>query len=132
MAKSAQPFLMFQDKNAEEAINFYVSLFADGKINEIARYGANQGGPEGTVMVASFTVAGQVVKCSDSPVRHQFGFTPSISLFVECESEAEIERLNMALSENGQALMPIDNYGFSRRFAWLQDRFGVSWQINLA
>jgi predicted 3-demethylubiquinone-9 3-methyltransferase (glyoxalase superfamily) len=131
MANSARPFLMFQDNNAEEAMNFYVSLFADGKINEIARYGANQAGAEGSVMVANFTVAGQIVMCSDSPVRHQFGFTPAVSLFVDCDSEAEIERLNAALSENGKALMPIDNYGFSRRFAWLEDRFGVSWQINL-
>ena len=60
-----------------------------------------------------------------------FTFTPSISLFVECESDAEIERLAGALGEGGQFMMPLGDYGFSRRFAWVSDRFGVSWQINL-
>lgn len=69
---------------------------------------------------------------TDSWVKHAFSFTPAVSLFVECESESEIDRLNAALGEGGSSLMPIDNYGFSRRFAWVNDRFGVSWQLNLA
>ena len=60
-----------------------------------------------------------------------FAFTPSSSLFVTCESEAEFDRLSAALTEDGEVLMPPDNYGFSRKFAWVNDRFGVSWQLNL-
>ncbi|HJR57170.1 MAG TPA: VOC family protein [Rhizomicrobium sp.] len=130
MAQSVRPFLMFEDR-AEEAMNFYVSLFADGRIDEIKRYGAGQPGKEGSVHLARFTVAGQSIMCIDSPARHAFTFTPSVSLFVVCEDETEFAKLTAALAEGGAWLMPPDNYGFSRRFGWCNDRFGVSWQINL-
>ena len=81
--------------------------------------------------VARFSVAGQTVMCIDSPARHAFTFTPAFSFFVDCESEDELVRLVSALSEGGQTYMPLDNYGFSRKFAWVGDRFGVSWQLNL-
>jgi len=81
---------------------------------------------------AVFSVGGQTVMCTDSPVRHAFDFTPSVSLFVECGSEAELDRLSAALGEGGQVLMEPADYGFSRKFTWLNDRFGVSWQLNLA
>jgi predicted 3-demethylubiquinone-9 3-methyltransferase (glyoxalase superfamily) len=83
------------------------------------------------VKVALFTIGGEFVRCIDSPVKHGFTFTPASSLFVECESEEEIQRLAAALAEGGAALMPLGNYGFSRQFAWVNDRFGVSWQLNL-
>ena len=127
---SVRPFLMFEGR-AEEAMDFYVGLFPGAERLEIARYGPGEAGPEGSVVVATFQVAGQVVMCSDSPVKHGFSFTPSVSLFVTCGSEAEHGRLVEALSQDGQTLMPSDDYGFSRRFAWVNDRFGVSWQINL-
>jgi predicted 3-demethylubiquinone-9 3-methyltransferase (glyoxalase superfamily) len=126
------PFLMFQGGVAEEALTFYTSLFDDGKVLEIDRYGPGGPGPEGTVTRASFALAGQTFFCSDSPVRHGFDFTPSMSIWVECASETELERLFAALGESGGVLMPLDNYGFSTRFGWLNDRFGVSWQLNLA
>ena len=131
MAKTVRPFLMFEGR-AEEAMSFYVSLIPGSEITSIARYGPGEPGPVGSVMVATFTVAGQAVMCSDSYVKHGFTFTPSLSLFVECESEEEIQRLASALSEGGTELMPLGNYGFSRQFAWISDRFGVSWQLNLA
>lgn len=131
MATTVRPFLMFEGK-AEEAMNFYVSLIPGSEITSIARYGPGQPGPEGSVMVATFTVAGQAVMCSDSYVKHGFTFTPSVSLFVDCESEEEIRRLATNLAEGGAELMPLGNYGFSRQFAWVNDRFGVSWQLNLA
>ena len=131
MTTTMQPFLMFQNQDAEAAMRFYVALFADGEIRRLDRYEAGGPAPAGTVSRGVFAVAGQSVMCTDSYVRHAFGFTPSMSLFVECEDEAELERLATALSDSGQVLMPLGDYGFSRRFAWVNDRFGVSWQLNL-
>ena len=130
MPNSMRPFLMFEGQ-AEEAMNFYVSLFTDAKIDGIVHFGAEGPGAEGSLLRGSFTIAGQTVMCFDSPVHHNFSFTPSMSLFVECASEDEIHRLCTALAEGGQMLMALSNYGFSRQFAWLNDRFGVSWQLNL-
>ncbi|MCF3943816.1 VOC family protein [Oceanobacillus alkalisoli] len=126
------PFLMFQDGKAEEAMNFYTSLIKDSEITSITRYGANESdGDEGTVMQANFTLKGQEFMCIDSNIEHQFSFTPSFSIFVDCDTEEELTNLYEKLLEGGQALMPLDNYGFSRKFGWINDRFGVSWQINL-
>jgi predicted 3-demethylubiquinone-9 3-methyltransferase (glyoxalase superfamily) len=125
------PFLMFQDGNAEEAMNFYTSLIEDSEIKKIVRYGANQAGDEGTVMQAVFSLKGQDFMCIDSNVKHQFSFTPSFSIYVTCDTEEEINNLYQKLIDGGQALMPISDYGFSKKFGWLNDRFGVSWQLNL-
>jgi predicted 3-demethylubiquinone-9 3-methyltransferase (glyoxalase superfamily) len=95
------------------------------------RYGPGEAGAEGSVMRANFSLAGQTVMCIDSPVKHAFTFTPAFSFFIQCESDEEIRRLSSALLEGGVALMPLDNYGFSRQFAWVNDRYGVSWQVNL-
>ena len=130
MSNKITPFLMFEGR-AEEAMNFYVSLFADSEIQSITRYGAGQTGAEGTIERADFTVAGQNVICTDSPIEHAFSFTPSFSFFVECETEDELDRAFNRLSDNGDILMPPDDYGFSRKFTWVADRFGVSWQLNL-
>jgi predicted 3-demethylubiquinone-9 3-methyltransferase (glyoxalase superfamily) len=124
------PFLMFEGQ-AEQAMNFYISLFDDGKVIDITRYGPQGPGAEGSVMKASFSIAGQTVICIDSAMKHDFGFTPSFSLFVTCESEEHIQRLTAALGDGGRELMPLNNYGFSRLFAWVNDRFGVSWQLIL-
>ncbi|APX93743.1 hypothetical protein BWR19_12790 [Halomonas sp. 1513] len=131
MPHHVTPQLMF-DGNAEQAIRFYVSLFDDSDIVRLERYGPEEPGREGSIKQAEFTLAGRRYTCIDSPVKHDFTFTPSISLFVECESAGEFERLLAQLSEQGQTLMPPDDYGFSTRFTWLNDRFGVSWQLNLA
>ncbi|SEL93178.1 VOC family protein [Streptacidiphilus jiangxiensis] len=123
-------FLMFEGR-AEEAMTFYTSLFDDGEILSIDRYGADGPGAEGTVRLASFALAGQQYRCVDSPAKHAFGFTPSVSLFVECDTEEEIDRLYGLLAEGGQELMALGDHGFSARFGWVNDRFGVSWQLNL-
>jgi predicted 3-demethylubiquinone-9 3-methyltransferase (glyoxalase superfamily) len=127
----ARPFLMFQGA-AEEAMNVYISLFPNGKILDIVRYGPGEAGIEGSVMKANFSIAGQTVMCIDSPVKHAFTFTPAFSLFVDCDTEEELDRIFSSLSEGGATLMPVGQYGFSRRFGWLNDRFGVSWQLNLS
>ena len=126
-----QPFLLFAG-NAEEAMNFYVSLFSGSEILEIARYGANEAGVEGSVKKARFSIADESILCCDSNVQHSFSFTPAFSLFVECSSEGEMNRLHSSLMVGGTALMPLGNYGFSRQFAWVNDRYSVSWQLNLA
>lgn len=125
------PFLMFEG-SAEQAMTFYTEVFAEAEIVAVDRYGPGEDGAEGSVRHASFSLAGQRFMCIDSPVSHGFGFTPSLSLYVECDSEQELERLHARLSEQGAELMPLGDYGFSTRFAWVSDRFGVSWQLNLA
>jgi predicted 3-demethylubiquinone-9 3-methyltransferase (glyoxalase superfamily) len=121
---------MFQG-SAEEAMRFYVSLFPRSEVRQISLYGPGEPGAAGTVKRADFTVAGQDLICIDSPVKHAFTFTPAMSLFVDCESEDELQQAFDALSKGGGVLMPLNNYGFSRKFGWVNDRFGVSWQLNL-
>ena len=131
MSVTVRPFLMFEGQ-AEEAMRTWVSLVPGSEILGIERYGASGPGKEGSVMRATFSVGGQVVQCTDSVGKHAFTFTPSFSFWVECESGAQLEQLWSSLSEGGAAMMPLDDYGFSRRFGWLSDRFGVSWQLNLS
>jgi predicted 3-demethylubiquinone-9 3-methyltransferase (glyoxalase superfamily) len=98
---------MFQGR-AEEAMTFYTSLFSDGEVLTIDRYGANGPGKEGTVVGATFKIADQTIMCSDSPMPQPFDFTPSSSLFVTCTDENEIDRLFVSLNEGGKVLMPLD------------------------
>jgi predicted 3-demethylubiquinone-9 3-methyltransferase (glyoxalase superfamily) len=131
MPKQIAPFLMFTGA-AEQAMTFYTSLFDDGRILAITRFGPEGPGAAGTVQRASFSLAGQEFLCTDSPAVHDFSFTPSFSVWIETESEDELQRLFAALGDGGAQLMPLDDYGFSRRFGWVNDRYGVSWQLNLA
>jgi predicted 3-demethylubiquinone-9 3-methyltransferase (glyoxalase superfamily) len=123
-------FLMFSGK-AEEAMNFYVSLFPHSQVLSVRRYGPNEPGAEGTVMLATFSLNGQEFMCIDSSVEHGFTFTPAISIFVNCESDAEIERYYATLSEGGQVLMAMGPIPTIDKFAWVADRYGVSWQLSL-
>jgi predicted 3-demethylubiquinone-9 3-methyltransferase (glyoxalase superfamily) len=96
------------------------------------RYDEPGPGKPGSVMHAQSRLASQEFMSSDSAVPQPCDCTPSISVFVSCESAAELERLFEQLCEGGEVLMPLASYGFSPRFGWVQDRFGVSWQLNLA
>lgn len=129
-------FLMFvgeQFGKAEEAINFYISLFKDSGIQHIEYFKANeQGGKAGAVKLATFTLAGQTYMAIDSGFEHKFTFTPAISIYVNCESEEELETLYKSLSDGGGILMSLGDYGFSKKFGWVADRFGVNWQLNWA
>lgn len=132
--RSIKTSLMFvgeQAGKAEEAIEFYTALFSNSKILAIERYEAGENEPEGTVKIAKFTINDTAFLAMDSHYDHQFNFTPSMSLHVECESEREIQEVFNALVSDGTALMPLDNYGFSAMFGWVNDKYGVSWQLNL-
>jgi len=110
------PFLWY-DGNAEEAVNFYVSVFKNSKVVSFARYGDAGPGPKGSVMTAAFQLEGQdFVALNGGP---QFKFTPAISFVVNCETQQEVDELWEKLSAGGR----------KDRCGWLQDKFGVSWQI---
>lgn len=118
-------FLMFEGK-AEEAMNFYTSTIPGSKIISVTKYDANQGGAEGSVKHVRFTLKDQLFACIDSPIKHQFSFTPSISIYINCDTEAETDDLFDKLSAGGNIMMPLNAYPFSKKFAWFSDRFGVS------
>ncbi len=129
MAKEINPFLMFTG-GAEAAMNFYLSLFPGSAIESLARYGSEGPGAAGTVKQATLSLSGRKLEFFDSPVPHAFTFTPAISFAVACDSVEEVDRLFARLAEGGQVLMGLDAYPFARRFGWVNDRFGVSWQLR--
>ncbi|MFJ6209057.1 VOC family protein [Lysinibacillus sp. NPDC092081] len=122
--KSATTFLMFQGQ-ANEAIQQYQKWFSELQVESLTYMENSQ-----QVAMAVLHLKGLKMMVNDSVIQHNFTFTPSTSIFVECESEEEIDSLVAQILEGGQALMPLDNYGFSKKFAWIQDRFGVSWQLT--
>jgi predicted 3-demethylubiquinone-9 3-methyltransferase (glyoxalase superfamily) len=110
------PFLWF-DNQAEEAMNFYVSIFKNAKVGSVSRYGDAGPGPKGSVMVASFELDGmKFTALNGGP---QFKFTEAISLYVDCESQEEVDHYWEKLSAGGQV----------QQCGWLKDKFGLSWQI---
>jgi predicted 3-demethylubiquinone-9 3-methyltransferase (glyoxalase superfamily) len=130
--KTITPNLWF-DKNAEEAVNFYVSLFSDSKINSTSYFGKegfeHHGMPEGTVMTIGFELNKQkLIALNGGPI---FKFNESISFFVYCESDEQINSLYKKLSDGGKVNMPLDKYDWSEKYAWVKDKFGVSWQLDV-
>jgi predicted 3-demethylubiquinone-9 3-methyltransferase (glyoxalase superfamily) len=110
------PFLWFDDK-AEEAANFYVSIFKNSKVGTITRYGDAGPGPKGTVMTVTFKLEGQeFIALNGGP---QFKFTEAISFVVNCETQEEIDEFWEKLSAGGKKV----------QCGWLKDKFGLSWQI---
>ena len=124
-------FFTFQDNNAENAMNFYVELFDNSKIVKVKRWGKEGQGKEGRIMHAIFELNGNLFMCSDSPPVHEWNFSPAVSNYIECKNESELEKLFSKLSENGTVMMPLNNYGFSKKFGFVEDQFGISWQLNL-
>lgn len=125
----ARTFLMFEGR-AEEALNFYAENLEGIARGDLKRHGPEAGSAEGKIMIADFSIGDQHFRVSDSPIPHDFGFTPSVSIFLTFETEAEVDQAFAALSDGGDVLMPLNDYGFSRRFGWVNDRFGVSWQLS--
>ena len=124
------PFLMFVGQ-AEEAMNLYVSVFPDAEILELERYGIGDSGKEGTVKRATLRIADEILRCIDSPDVHAFGFTPAISFFYDCQDETSFNAVFARLSDQGSVLMPPGQYPFAQKYAWFNDRFGVSWQLRV-
>ncbi len=126
------PFLWFDD-NAEEAVRFYVSAFRGSKILGMTRYEENSakasGRPAGSVLTVSFRLMGQEFGALNGGPA--FKFTPAVSFFVQCRSRKELDALHRKLSRGGKSLMPLGEYPFSRRYAWISDRYGLSWQLML-
>jgi predicted 3-demethylubiquinone-9 3-methyltransferase (glyoxalase superfamily) len=120
--------LMFAGR-AEEAIGFYTDLFDDSGVEFIEHYGPDHPGPKGQVVHARFRLNGRLVMAMDSHIEQPFTFTPSMSFFVTCADESEVDRLYAALSEDGSVMMELGRYPFATKYAWVQDRFGVSWQL---
>jgi predicted 3-demethylubiquinone-9 3-methyltransferase (glyoxalase superfamily) len=113
--------LMFQDGRAREAVDRYVSLLPDSRIERVDESGA-----------IAFTLAGRPFIAFDSPVRHGFDFTPSTSIFVRCDDAEQVQSLFVEVADGGHVLMPVADYGFSSCFGWATDRYGVSWQVGVA
>jgi predicted 3-demethylubiquinone-9 3-methyltransferase (glyoxalase superfamily) len=121
---------MFQGE-AERAIELYSSIFKEFQIGQVEKYGLGEQGERGTFKLARVSFAGHKLLIFNSPPIHEFSFTPSMSLFVNFDTQAELESVFSKLSSDGKIMMPLDHYGFSTKFAWIADRFGVSWQLNL-
>lgn len=122
--KSATTFLMFQGQ-ANEAIQQYKEWFKDLTVESLTYMENSQ-----QVAMAVLNLKELKVMVNDSVIKHNFTFTPATSIFVECETLEEIDNLSAEVLVDGQALMPLGHYGFSEKFAWIQDRFGVSWQFT--
>ena len=110
------PFLWFDDK-AEEAANFYISIFRNSRIVSVTRYGEAGPGPKGSVMIVVFRIEGQeFLALNGGP---QFTFSPAISFVVNCKTQKEVDELWEKLSDGGEKI----------ECGWLKDKYGVSWQI---
>jgi predicted 3-demethylubiquinone-9 3-methyltransferase (glyoxalase superfamily) len=116
MQQKITPFLWFDGK-AEEAANFYVSIFKNSKIEAVTRYGEAGPGPKGSVMIVSFQIEGQKFTALNGGP--QYTFSPAISFYVDCETQAEVDELWEKLSDGGRKI----------QCGWLTDKYGVSWQI---
>jgi predicted 3-demethylubiquinone-9 3-methyltransferase (glyoxalase superfamily) len=117
--------------DASAALELYAAVFAEFRVERIERYGAGEAGAPGSVRRADVVFGQHRIIAIDSPVTHAFSFTPSMSLFVDCASASTLDSAFAHLAHGGHVLMAIADYGFSQRFGWCSDRFGVSWQLNL-
>jgi len=131
MMTKVKTHLMFQG-DAQKAVDLYAAIFNDFKIINIQHYGEGEQVAAGAFKLADVSFAGHDVIIFDSPPVHDFSFTPSMSILVDFDTQDEMEAAFAKLSQDGKVMMPLDDYGFSKRYGWVADRYGVSWQLNLS
>lgn len=124
----AVPFLMFQG-DAKPALALWCNVFPALEVLELNEH--REGEQAGQIAAARIRLGGSEWRLFDSPPVHAFTFTPATSIFVDCDSEDHLRSLVDKLGEGGEVMMPVGNYGFCTLFAWISDRFGVSWQLNV-
>lgn len=122
-----KPFITLEGK-AKQALDLYKSVFPSFDLISIQNHAEPH---DELIMVATFSIEGQEVMISDSPISHEWSITPGISFFVELNSTVDLENYSKSLSKNGKIMMPAGNYGFSKMFTWVEDEFGVNWQFNV-
>lgn len=130
MSATVTPFLMFQGQT-DEAVELYLYAFPGCRVAESTYRGFDGSALQGKRSYAVLVLGGLRFICADSDFERAFRFTPSLSLFVDFDTEAELRDSLSWLSQGGKVLMPLADQGPGRKFAWLNDRFGVSWQLNL-
>ena len=113
--------MMFQG-DAKKAVDLYSSAFKDFEVGDVESYGEGEQVVEGLFKLANVSFAGHELIIFDSPPVHDFSFSPSMSIFVDFDTQDELEAAFAKLSEDGEVMMPLDNYGFGRRFGWITDR----------
>ena len=122
-----RPFITVEQK-AQNVLELYESIFPDFSLIS-KTYHANP--YENLIMMAEFSIRGQEILISDSFISHDWDITPGISFFLELDSEEELTNFGNSLSKGGKVHMPAGDYGFSKQFTWVEDAFGVNWQLNL-
>ena len=123
MKQKIIPHLWF-DKEAEEAADFYMSLFKESKLKDKTVLNDTPSGP--ATMLTIELAEHDFMLISAGPF---FKFTPAVSFLIACDSQAEVDALWEKLSPGGEVLMPLDRYPFSEKYGWVADRYGLSWQI---
>ena len=122
-----RPFITVE-KIAQDVLNFYETVFPDFSLLSLKHHAEPH---NELVMLATFSIGNQEIMISDSFVSHEWKITPGISFFMDADSEQQLQSLAEKLSANGKVHMPASNYGFSTLFAWVEDQFGINWQLNL-
>lgn len=126
--KSIMPFLTFNGE-AEEALEYYQEVFKEAEVKMLNRYDEDSD-MAGKVLQGAISIQDQLIMVNDINASEEFKFTPSMSFLIECLTRDEIELYYRKLKKKGAIQVPLDDYGNRTFFAWVQDQFGVSWQLN--
>ena len=121
-----RPFITIEQR-AQEALDFYSAAFPSFQLHTIQHHAEPH---DALIMLATFSIRGQELMISDSPIEHEWGITPGVSFFLDVDNETNLLSLAEQLSDEGKVMMPPGNYGFSKQFAWVEDRFGINWRLN--